>query len=135
MIANANSIEQLVNPSKNGIMKHANVSVKIILPAKKIIAGMLAHARICENKYLKSAVDDSKTVCGEIIWHGYCINKKDKYYSYKCVNKPSKKLRCKIDSYILYPLSIVIILLQIIAIFHYHYAKHWSKRHFYTLTI
>ena len=51
------------------------------------------------------------------------------------INRQSKKLRCKIDSYILYPLSIVIILLQIIAIFHYHYAKHWSKRHFYTLTI
>ena len=90
MIANANSIEQLVNPSKNGIMKHANVSVKIILPAKKIIAGILSHACICENKYLKSAVDDSKIVCDEIIWHGYYINKKDKYYSYKCINKPSK---------------------------------------------
>ena len=44
------------------------------------------------------------------------------------INRPSKKLRCKIDSYILHPLSIVIILLQIIAIFHYHYAKHWSKQ-------
>ena len=89
MITNANSIEQLVIPSKNGIMKPANVSVKIILPAKKIIAGMLPHACICENKYLKSAVDDSKIVCDEIMtW--ILHQQKDKYYSYKCVNKLSK---------------------------------------------
>ena len=43
-IANANSIIQLSIQIKNGIMKHVNVSVKIIAHAKKIIVGILAHA-------------------------------------------------------------------------------------------
>ena len=43
MIANANSIIQHVNQMKNGVMKYLNVSVKIIVHAKEIIAGILAH--------------------------------------------------------------------------------------------
>ena len=42
-IANANSIVQYVIQTKNGIMSHVNVSVKIIVHAKKIIVGILAH--------------------------------------------------------------------------------------------
>ena len=42
MIVNANSIVQHVIQIKNGIMKHVNVNVKIIVHTKKIIA-ILAH--------------------------------------------------------------------------------------------
>ena len=45
MITNANSIVQHVIQIKNGIMEYVNVSVKIIKHAKKIIVGILAHAR------------------------------------------------------------------------------------------
>ena len=44
MIVNANSIVQYVIQIKNGIIKHVNVNIKIIISAKKIIAGILAHA-------------------------------------------------------------------------------------------
>ena len=43
MAANENSIVQLAIQIKNGIMKHVNVSVKIIVYAKKIKAGILEH--------------------------------------------------------------------------------------------
>ena len=43
MILNANAIVQHVIKIKNGITKHVNVSVKIIIHAKKIIVGILAH--------------------------------------------------------------------------------------------
>ena len=43
MAANENSIVQLAIQIKNGIMKHVNVSVEIILHTKKIIVGILAH--------------------------------------------------------------------------------------------
>ena len=41
MIVNANSIVQYVIKIKNGIINHVNV--KIIVRAKKIIVGILAH--------------------------------------------------------------------------------------------
>ena len=43
MILNANSILQHVIQTKNGIMKHSNVRVTIIVSAKKIIVEILAH--------------------------------------------------------------------------------------------
>ena len=43
MILNANSIVQFVIEIKKGIIKHVNVNVKIIVRAKKIIVGILAH--------------------------------------------------------------------------------------------
>ena len=43
VIVNANSIVQDVIEIKNGITKHANVNAKIIVLAKKIIVGILAH--------------------------------------------------------------------------------------------
>ena len=46
VIVNANSLVQHVVQIKNGIMKHVNVSVKIIAHAKKIITGILAHALV-----------------------------------------------------------------------------------------
>ena len=43
MTVNANSIVQNVIHIKNGIMIHANASVKGITRAKKIIVGILTH--------------------------------------------------------------------------------------------
>ena len=39
----ANSIVQHVIQIKNGIIKHVNMNVKIIVSAKKIIVGILIH--------------------------------------------------------------------------------------------
>ena len=44
------------------------------------------------------------------------------------VNYHNKKVRCKIDCYILHTVLLVIILLLIIAIICHHYAKHWPKQ-------
>ena len=54
VIINANSIVSHVIQIKNGIIKHVNVNVKIIISAKKIIAGILTHvfARIVSIKKL-----------------------------------------------------------------------------------
>ena len=43
VILNANPLVQHVNQIRNGIMKHVNVSVKIIANAEKIV-GILVHA-------------------------------------------------------------------------------------------
>ena len=43
VILNANTIVQHVIQIKNGIINYINVNIKIIVHAKKIIAGMLAH--------------------------------------------------------------------------------------------
>ena len=43
VIAYASSIVQLLIQIKTGIMKHVNVSVKIIVYTKRIITGILAH--------------------------------------------------------------------------------------------
>ena len=43
VILNANSIVQQVIQIKNGIIKHVNVNVNIIVKAEKIIFGILAH--------------------------------------------------------------------------------------------
>ena len=67
MSANANSIVQLAMQSKNAIIKHVNVTVKIITHAKKDY-GWNPSRFICENShYLKSIADSSVIVCGEII--------------------------------------------------------------------
>ena len=43
VIVNANSIVQYEIQNKNGIIKHVNMNVKIIISANKIIVGILAH--------------------------------------------------------------------------------------------
>ena len=53
VIVNANSVVQHAIQNKNGIIKHFNVNIKIIVCAKKIIVGILAHVlvRIVFKKY------------------------------------------------------------------------------------
>lgn len=66
MIANAISIVQISIKIKDGIMKHVNVSGKIVVHLKKVITGSTC---ICENsKYMKSITDTSVIA--------YCIKKK-----------------------------------------------------------
>ena len=43
MVVNASSIVQLAIQIKNGILKHVNANVKIIVSAGRIIVGVLAH--------------------------------------------------------------------------------------------
>ena len=43
VVLNANSIVQHVTQIKNGIIEHVNVNVNVIVSAKKIIVGILAH--------------------------------------------------------------------------------------------
>ena len=43
VILNENLIEQHEIQNKNGITKHVNGNVKMIISVKKIISGMLAH--------------------------------------------------------------------------------------------
>ena len=43
MIVNENLIEQHVIQNKNGITKHVNGNVKIVIIVKKMISGTLAH--------------------------------------------------------------------------------------------
>ena len=80
MAANVNSIIQLPIQIKNWIMKHANVSLKIIAHNKKDYSWNL-RACICENdKSLKRIADDSKNVCDQIVFVMNCINKWGKCY-------------------------------------------------------
>ena len=46
VIVNANSIEQHVVRIKNGIIKHFNVSVKILAHANNIIVGILVYVLV-----------------------------------------------------------------------------------------
>ena len=46
MIVNEKSIVQHVIQNKNGITKHVNVNVKIIVSVKKVIVGILGHVLV-----------------------------------------------------------------------------------------
>ena len=62
MIVNASSILQHVIQIKNRIMKHVNVSVKIIVPVKKDCSWN-SSKYICENdEYIERIAVDSKNV-------------------------------------------------------------------------
>ena len=132
MIANANSIVQHVIKIKNGTKKHANMGVKIIEHAKKIIVGILAHVfarmisiykvllmipKLCVMKlYVLNIV--SKNVASIILAN---------VTSTMLTHSDYKKVRYKTDCYILHAVLLVIILLYIITIISYHYAKDRSK--------
>ena len=87
VIVNANLIVQYVIQIKYGIMKHVNVNMQIVVSAKKIIVGILAHALLRIEGTLKKLLYFSDWVWWNCNCYGYCINKKDKYYS-------SKKDKC-----------------------------------------
>ena len=124
---NANLIVQHVIQIKNGIIKHVNVNVKIIISAKKIIVGILAH--VFDSKYLKRIADTSVITCDETISVINIVSTKvTNTLAAVSINCPTKKIRNKIDCYILYKVLLVIILLLIITIICYCYTKHRSKQ-------
>ena len=130
MIVTANSIVQHVIQIKNGITKHVNVNLKIIVNAKK---NYNCHPStcICENsKYLKSIADNSVIKCDEIIsaMDVESMKMTNTIPTNASINCHSEKVRCKIDCYILHTVLLAIILLLIIAIISYHYAKHRSEQ-------
>ena len=126
VIVNANSIEKHVIQIKNGIIKHVNVNVRIIVSAKKnIVGGILVY--ICENsKYLKSIADTSVMECYEIITVMDILLTKmanaiaTNVTSAASIDSQTKKLR---DCYILDTVLLVIISLLVIIIICYYYAK------------
>ena len=98
---------------------------------------------LCENsEYLKRTTDDSVIPCDEIInimdsvstdvTNTLSTNETNiipaNITSTVSINSNDKKARYKMDCYILLTFLLVIILLFIVAIICYHYAKHWSKQ-------
>ena len=122
MIANANSIVQLAFQIKNGIMKHVHVSVKVIVHARKIIVGILAHVFlkiVSIEKILlmiqKLCVMNVMDIVSTKMTNTVTIN--------VSTNSDGKKVRYKMDCYILHTVLLVITLSMIITIICYHYAK------------
>ena len=125
MILSANSIIQHVIQIKNGIIKHVNANVKIIVSAKKIIIGILAHVLL----RIASIADTSVIEDDEIISVMNLVSTKKKNIipTDGAKNYHRKKVRYKFDCYILHTVLLVIILLLIIDIICYHCAKRRSK--------
>ena len=133
-ISNSNSIVQLESQISNGITKHVNASVKLILHLKRI------HEEI--RIYLKGIADYSKTVYNEIIYVMNILSTNvlstvlANVRSTILTNSDDEKLRYKMECYILHIVLLVIILLFIIVIICDHHVKHRSKqKDIYTLTI
>ena len=66
VIVNANSIVQYLIQIKNGIIKHVNVNVKIILRAKKNYIWNPITCISDNSKYLKGITDTSVTKCDKL---------------------------------------------------------------------
>ena len=122
MIANANSIVQLAFQIKNGIMKHVHVSVKVIVHARKIIVGILAHVFlkiVSIEKILlmiqKLCVMNVMDIVSTKMTNTVTIN--------VSTNSDGKKVRYKMDCYILHTVLLVIMLSLIITIICYHHSK------------
>ena len=126
MIINENSIVHHVIQYKNGIIKHVNVNVQIIISVKKVIVGVLAHVFFENRKYLKSVADTSVAKCDEIVIVKNNLSTKKantiatNFMSTASINCHSKKVT---DYYILHTVLLATILLLIISIICYHYAK------------
>ena len=122
MIANANSIVQLAFQIKNGVMKHVHVSVKDIVHARKIIVGILAHVflkMVSIEKVLlmiqKLCVMNVMDILSTKMTNTVTIN--------VSTNSDGKKVRYKMDCYILHTVLLVIMLSLIITIICYHHSK------------
>ena len=129
VVINPNSIVQHVVQIKNGIIKHANVNVKIIVSAKKYYSWNPSTC-ICESsKYLKIISDNSKFLCEEIISVMDIVSTKmtGTIATNLSINSDDLKVRYKTDCYILDTVLLVIILPLITTIIYYHCVKYSSK--------
>ena len=122
MIANANSIVQLAFQIKNGIMKHVHVSVKVIVHARKIIVGILAHVFLKIVSIEKILLMIQK-LCVMNVMDIVSTEKTNTIATNVSTNSDGKKVRYKMDCYILHTVLLVITLSMIITIICYHYAK------------
>ena len=99
MIVNAFSIVQHVIQIKYRIIKHANVKVKIIVSAKKTVAGILADIFKGNSKYSKSIADTPVITCDGIVSvmddECYTTN----VTSTSSISCHSEKIRYKVDCY------------------------------------
>ena len=122
MIANANSIVQLAFQIKNGIMKHVHVSVKVIVHARKIIVGILAHVFLKIVSIEKILLMIQK-LCVMNVMDIVSTEMTNTIATNVSTNSDGKKVRYKMDCYILHTVLLVIMLSMIITIICYHYAK------------
>ena len=102
MIVSTNSIVQYVIQIKNEITKHVNLNIKIIVRAKKIIFGILAHVFVRIASIWKSITKTSVIVGDEIISvmdiiSATMTNTTSTNVTKNCHNK---KVRYKFDYYI-----------------------------------
>ena len=122
MIANANSIVQLAFQIKNGIMKHVHVSVKVIVHARKIIVGILAHVFLKIVSIEKILLMIQK-LCVMNVMDIVSTEMTNTIATNVSTNSDGKKVRYKMDCYILHTVLLVITLSMTITIICYHYAK------------
>ena len=122
MIANANSIVQLAFQIKNGIMKHVHVSVKVIVHARKIIVGILAHVFL-KIVSIEKILLMIKKLCVMNVMDIVSTEMTNTIATNVSTNSDGKKVRYKMDCYILHTVLLVITLSMIITIICYHYAK------------
>ena len=122
MIANANSIVQLAFQIKNGIMKRVHVSVKVIVHARKIIVGILAHVFLKIVSIEKILLMIQK-LCVMNVMDIVSTEMTNTIATNVSTNSDGKKVRYKMDCYILHTVLLVITLSMIITIICYHYAK------------
>ena len=99
-------------------MKHVNVRLKIIVRAKKVIVGTLAHALA---RIARHIVDNSVITCDETMYIIHIVS------TNVSINCDDKKARYKVECYILQTVLLVIILPLIIAIICDLYVKHRPK--------
>ena len=101
--------------------KHVNANLKIIVSAKEIVIGILAHALV------RIVSDTSVIMCDEIISVMDIVSAKMKntIATDVSINSNDKKVR---SCYILHTVLLVIILLLIMTAICYHYVKHRSKQ-------
>ena len=118
----ANAIVQLAFQIKNGIMKHVHVSVKVIVHARKIIVGILAHVFLKMVSIEKILLMIQK-LCVMNVMDIVSTKMTNTIAANVSTNSDGKKVRYKMDCYTLHTVLLVIMLSLIITIICYHYAK------------
>ena len=126
MTVNPNSVVQHVIQNKNGMLKHVNMNVKIIISVKKIIAGILAHVflRMVSISKVLSTLEWLSVIKLYLLWT-LCQLKKTITVATNVTSSPSINYHSKKvgGCYILHTIFLAIILLLVITIICYHHAK------------